>query len=175
MIAGYVASAFFLLFALQSLPLIIFSPQSFTSYFSMAMLSLLFSLFMRRHLSASPDGANPDGLSGYLPQSLLLTRGDFFATTALLSSIALSLYFSTINPSYLLSLLFCFLQLNAVLFYFFGFTLANGDSARGLYEDARDGISRVTERVQNTVTGQVIQNGYTRMVNGLSSNNNSQQ
>ena len=67
-----------------------------------------------------------------------------------------------------MSLIFCFLQLNAVLFYFFGFTLANGDSARGLYDEARDGLSRVSERVRNTVTGRVIQNGYTRMVNGLS-------
>ena len=96
-----------------------------------------------------------------------MSRGDFFATTALLSSIALSLYFSTIHPSYLLSLIFCFLQLNAVLFYFFGFTMANGESARGLYEDARDGVRRISERVTNTVTGRVIQNGYTRMVNGL--------
>ena len=32
----------------------------------------------------------------------------------------MSLYFSVIDPSYLLSLLFCFLQMNAILFYFFG-------------------------------------------------------
>ena len=38
-------------------------------------------------------------------------------------------------------------------------------------EDAREGISRVTERVRNTVTGQVISNGYTRMVNGIGQNN----
>lgn len=156
MIGGYIASAFFLLFALQSLPFIIFSPQSFTSFFSLSMLSLLFSLFIRRQLSASPEGTPADPLSQYLPQSLLMSRGDFIATTALLSSIVLSLYFSTIHPSYLLSLIFCFLQLNAVLFYFFGFTMANGESARGLFDDARDGVRRVTERVQNTVTGRVI-------------------
>jgi hypothetical protein len=70
----------------------------------------------------------------------------------------------------LLSLIFCFLQLNAVLFYFFGFTMANGESARGLYDDARDGVRQISERVTNTVTGRVIQNGYTKMVNGLGQN-----
>jgi hypothetical protein len=63
MIGGYIASAFFLLFAIQSIPFIIFSPQSFTSYFSLSMLSLLFSLFLRRQLSASPEGIPADGLS----------------------------------------------------------------------------------------------------------------
>jgi len=120
------------------------------------MLSLLFALFMRRQLSSEGQTLPTDPVSSYLPSSILMSRGDFLTSTALLGSIAFSLYFSTINPSYILSLIFCFLQLNAVLFYFFGFTMANGESARGLYEDARDGVRRISERVSNTVTGRVI-------------------
>jgi hypothetical protein len=53
------------------------------------------------------------------------------------------------------------------MFYFFGITFANGDSTRELFSDAREGVRNVTARLQNTITGQVITNGYTRMVNGL--------
>ena len=35
---------------------------------------------------------------------------DQIATTALLGSVAMSLYFSVMDPSYLMSLLFCFIQ-----------------------------------------------------------------
>ena len=92
------------------------------------MLSLLFSLFMRRNLQETPE-VSQDGLSRYLPTSLTAAR-DQIATTALLASVAMSLYFSVIDPSYLLSLLFCFLQMNAILFYFFG-AFPLGDLYRG--------------------------------------------
>jgi hypothetical protein len=102
---GFIMTAFFMLFALQSLPLIIFTPQNFNSYFSLGMLSLLFALFMRRHLNSE---APSDGLSRFIPSSMVDTR-DTLATTFLLASISGSIYFSAVNPSYLLSLLFCFL------------------------------------------------------------------
>ena len=51
MIGGFIMTALFLLFAIQSLPLIILTPGSFNEYFSLGMLSLLFALFMRRQLN----------------------------------------------------------------------------------------------------------------------------
>ena len=108
MLGGFLFSAIFLLFAIFSLPYIIFSPQSFTSYFSLSMLSLLFSLFMRRSLNATGESGNDFGLNRFIPNSMTAAR-DHIATGALLGSVALSLYFSVINPSYLLSLFFCFL------------------------------------------------------------------
>jgi hypothetical protein len=51
MFAGFALAAFFLLFSIQSIPFIVFSPESFTQWFSLSMLSLLFALFMRRNLT----------------------------------------------------------------------------------------------------------------------------
>lgn len=138
MLGGFLLSAIFLLFAVFSLPYIIFSPTSFTSYFSLSMLTLLFSLFLRRNLQS--DGQN-DGLSRLIPNSMAAGR-DQLATGALLGSVALSLYFSVVNPSYILSLIFCFLQMNAVLFYFFGaFPLGDALSGSSLGSASRQGYS----------------------------------
>lgn len=71
MLGGFLLSAIFLLFAVFSLPYIIFSPTSFTSYFSLSMLTLLFSLFLRRNLQS--DGQN-DGLSRLIPNSMVSGR-----------------------------------------------------------------------------------------------------
>lgn len=97
----------------------------------------------------------------------MLTSRDAIATTALLASIGGSIYFSQVHSSYIWSLLFCFLQMNAVMFYFFGITFANGDSTRELFSEARSAVSNIGSRMQSTITGQVISNGYTRMVNGI--------
>jgi len=139
------------------------------------MLSLLFSLFMRRQLNQSQENSQ-DGLSRFIPSSMLDTR-DTIATTALLGSITGSLYFSVVNPSYLLSLVFCFLQLNAVLFYFFGVVYTPGSqSGSQLLSSARSSLGSLRDRVQTTIAGQAIQTGYTRMVSGINerigSNNN---
>jgi hypothetical protein len=109
MLGGFLFSAIFLLFAIFSLPYIIFSPQSFTSYFSLSMLTLLFSLFLRRSLNATGESSNDYGLNRFIPNSMTAAR-DQIATGALLGSVVFSLYFSVINPSYILSLFFCFLQ-----------------------------------------------------------------
>jgi hypothetical protein len=100
----------------------------------------------------------------------MLDTRDTLATTFLLASISGSLYFSAVNPSYLLSLLFCFLEFNAVLFYFFGVIYTPGSTQTGnLITSARETMSNIGQRVQSSLAGAVIQNGYTRMVNGISS------
>jgi len=116
------------------------------------MISLLFALFMRRHLNTEPETSS-DGLSRFIPSSMLDTR-DTLATTFLLASISGSLYFSTVNPSYVLSLIFCFLQMNAVLFYFFG-VFYNPVSYNGadLMQSARSSLGNLRDRVQTTIAG----------------------
>jgi hypothetical protein len=78
----------------------------------------------------------------------MLDTRDTLATTFLLASISGSIYFSSVNPSYLLSLLFCFLQINAVLFYFFGVVYTPGsESGSQLLSSARSSLGSLRDRV----------------------------
>jgi hypothetical protein len=102
-VALFIAGLFFL-FAVFSLPLVILSPQKFVLFFTISMISTLVGL------------AFLNGPKTYLKK--LTIRKNRIATGVLLISIILSLYFSIISGSYLLSLLFCFVQLNSVMLFF---------------------------------------------------------
>jgi hypothetical protein len=86
----------FLLFAFFSLPAIIISPQKFTLFFTISMLSLICAL------------AFLNGPATYAKK--LTERKNIVATGVMVTSIILSLYFSVIQSSYLLSLLFCIIE-----------------------------------------------------------------
>merc|ERR1712137_1165839 len=49
----------------------------------------------------------------------LFIKENLAGTVVLLSSLLLSLYFSLIADSYIFSIVFCILQLNAIIFFFF--------------------------------------------------------
>lgn len=104
-IIAFAACAVFLLLAVVTLPTIIFSPQRFTMLFTLAVLSLIAGLAF---------------LNGPLTYVKKITsdKRNLYATAVLFASMIFSLYFSIIAGSYIMSLLLCFLELNACLLFF---------------------------------------------------------
>ena len=90
--------AFFLIFS------IILAPAKFVMCSSMSMLCMIFGL------------AFLNGPRLYIKK--LLLEKNLVASCVLIASILLSLWFSMIMSSYLLSILFCVMQLNAILYFF---------------------------------------------------------
>jgi hypothetical protein len=95
-IISFAVSAFFLMMAFLCLPTVIISPQKFTMMFTIAAISMLIGL------------AFFNGPANYIVK--LTERKNIIATCSLIGSMILSLYFSIINESYLLSMLFCFIE-----------------------------------------------------------------
>lgn len=110
-------AAFFLLMAVFNLPALVLSPQMFCLMFTIAMISAIVGI------------AFMNGPSEYAKK--LTLRINIIASVVMMGSIILSLYYSVIQGSYWMSLLFCFiqvrkylkfnniLQLNAVILFFF--------------------------------------------------------
>lgn len=103
-IVCFIISGVFLMFATLSLPSIILSPQTFTSLFTISMISLIFAL------------AFLNGPATYVKK--LSESKNIIASAVMIISTILSLYFSIIQGSYLLSILFCFIEFNAVMLFF---------------------------------------------------------
>ena len=99
---AFAVSGVFLLLAVLCLPTVIIGPQKFTSCFTISMLALLFGL------------AFMNGPANYVRK--LASPKNAIASVTLFVSIVLSLYFSIISESYLLSLLFCFIEVSYFLF-----------------------------------------------------------
>ena len=83
---------------------IVLSPQKFVFMFTLCMLSVLSGL------------AFMNGPRMYVKK--LFISKNLIASSIFVSSIVLSLYFSIVSASYLLSLLFCIIQLNAMVYFF---------------------------------------------------------
>lgn len=98
----FAVSALFLFFAFLALPMIIVSPQKFTLLFTLSMLSLLVAL------------AFLNGPATYARK--LSDRRNAVATLVMAVSIVLSLYFSVVQSSYLLSILFCVIEVSPKTF-----------------------------------------------------------
>ena len=92
------------LIAFLMLSLIVVAPAKFVMSFSFTMLALIAGL------------AFLNGPRKYMKK--LFTDKNLYASVVLLVSILLSLYSSLIADSYLWSLFFCIVQVNAVLFFF---------------------------------------------------------
>ena len=86
------------------LAMIVAAPDKFVLMFTFAMMSLLVGLAFLK------------GPRSYV-KNLFVDR-NLYASIALIASILLSLYFSLVERSYLWSLLFCLIELNAMLFFF---------------------------------------------------------
>lgn len=104
-IVSFAACAVFLLLAVVSLPTIIFSPQKFTMLFTLAVVSLIVGL------------AFLNGPLTYI-KKITSDKKNVYASMVLILSMIFSLYFSIIAGSYVMSLLLCFLELNACLLFF---------------------------------------------------------
>ena len=103
---AFASAALFLMLSLFSLPTIVFSPQRFTMLFTITMVSVIVGLFF---------------LNGPKTQLRKMTSGDkskLVASGVLIASMIMSFYFSAIGESYLMSLLCCFVEFNAVLLFF---------------------------------------------------------
>ena len=102
---SFALAAVFLLLAIVSLPTIIFSPQRFTMLFTLTVVCLVAGL------------AFLNGPVTYV-KKVTGDKKNLVASAVLLGSMVFSLYFSLIAGSYILSLLCCFIELNAVLLFF---------------------------------------------------------
>jgi hypothetical protein len=91
----FVVAGLFFLFSLFSLVWVLVSPQKFTIFFTISMICCLTGL------------AYMNGTQTYLKK--LTIKKNRIASSVLLASIVLSLYFSLIKSSYFFSLLFCFI------------------------------------------------------------------
>lgn len=99
---GFIAmgvGAVFLLFSFFALPTVVLSPQKFTMFFTLAVICFLSGL------------AFMNGPQAYLKK--LTQRRNLIASSVLVGSMILSFYFSVINSNYLLSLFFCFIEVNS--------------------------------------------------------------
>ena len=87
------------LMSVLNLPSIVLAPSFFTFLFTLSMITLVFGL------------AFLNGPANYL-KKLTDDKKNMFNTFVLAVSIILALYFSVIQGSYLLSLLFCFIEVS---------------------------------------------------------------
>ena len=102
---AFAASGIFLLLAFFVLPTVFFAPQKFTMLFSLSLLAMIFGLaFMQ-------------GPASYI-RKITSDKKNLIATGVLFGSMILSLYFSIVAGSYLMSILLCFIEANAVLLFF---------------------------------------------------------
>ena len=86
------------------LPTLVISPSSFVLSFTLAMISMIAAM------------AFFNGPRLYMKK--LFIEKNLYASIFLILSIILALWFSLIMPSYILSIVFCICELNAILFYF---------------------------------------------------------
>ena len=107
-IASLLVSGLLLFASFLCLPTIVLSPSTFVMCFTFSMIALITAM------------AFWYGPRLYVKKLFIATNR--YASLLLISSMLLALYFSLINPKYVLSLLFCLLELNAVVFYFFNTT-----------------------------------------------------
>ena len=107
---SFAICAFLMTVSLMNIPTLIITPQVFTLFFTLAMVSALFGL------------AFLNGPANYVAK--MSQSKNIVASVALLISIILSLYFSVIKGSYIWSLVFCIIQvsnsyLNSLYFWCF--------------------------------------------------------
>ena len=104
-IISFATAALFGFFTFVFLMMIVASPGKFVLLFTITMICLLTGFAFLK------------GPRTYV-KSLFVSK-NLYASIALLSSIILALYFSLVQGSYIFSLIFCLVELNAVLFFFF--------------------------------------------------------
>ena len=111
-IIAFVVAGLFGFLSFLMLAMIVAAPDKFVLMFTFAMIALLTGFAFLK------------GPRGYV-KNLFVDR-NLYASVALIASILLSLWFSLVERSYIWSLLFCLIELNAVLFFFCktGITLA---------------------------------------------------
>ena len=110
-VISFVIAAMFGFLSMLLLALIVAAPDKFVLMFTISMVALLTGF------------AFLNGPRTYVKK--LFVDKNLYATIALLTSIVLSLYFSAVEQSYIWSIVFCIVELNAMLFFFFntGITL----------------------------------------------------
>ena len=103
-IIAFIVSGLFGFLSFVMLAMIVAAPDKFVLMFTFTMIALITGFAFLK------------GPRSYI-KNLFVDR-NLYASVALITSILLSLYFSLIERSYIWSLLFCLIELNAVLFFF---------------------------------------------------------
>mmetsp|Transcript_39458 Transcript_39458/g.51647 ORF Transcript_39458/g.51647 Transcript_39458/m.51647 type:complete len:194 (-) Transcript_39458:205-786(-) len=103
-IISFVVAGLFGFLSFVMLAMIVAAPDKFVLMFTFAMVSLLTGLSFLK------------GPRSYIKN--LFVDKNLYASIALIASILLSLWFSLVERSYIWSLLFCLIELNAMLFFF---------------------------------------------------------
>jgi hypothetical protein len=98
----FAASGVFMLLAFFLLPTIFFAPQKFTILFTLSLLTFIGGL------------AYLQGPASYL-KKITSDKKNLRASLVLMTSSLLSLYFSLLSSSYIMSLLMCFLMVTPPL------------------------------------------------------------
>lgn len=94
----FAVSAFFLMMSILNLPSLILAPQMFNLFFTLAMVGAIGGLAF---------------MNGPLVYARKLGESkNLIATCVMLISIIMSLYYSLMQSSYIMSLVFCFLQVS---------------------------------------------------------------
>ena len=102
---SFVIAGIFGMMSVAFLALIVAAPDKFVLLFTLTMVALIAGF------------ANLKGPRRYVKN--LFVGKQLYASIALIASILLALYFSLVQESYLWSLFFCMIELNAVLYFFF--------------------------------------------------------
>ena len=103
-IIAFIVSGLLGFLSFVMLAMIVAAPDKFVLMFTFTMIALITGFAFLK------------GPRSYI-KNLFVDR-NLYASVALITSILLSLYFSLIERSYIWSLLFCLIELNAVLFFF---------------------------------------------------------
>jgi hypothetical protein len=130
---SFAVAAFFLLMCFLLLATIVIAPAKFVMCFSLAMLSCIVGL------------AFLNGPRIYVKK--LFMAKNLVASCVLIASILLSLWFSMIEESYIWSFLFCFMQLNAILFYFCNTSAATVSTMKWMGNGMWNAIKSLFSRV----------------------------
>jgi len=101
---AFIVAGLFGLMSFVMLAMIVAAPDKFVLMFTFAMMAMLTGFAFLK------------GPRSYVKN--LFVDKNMYASVTLIASIVLSLWFSLVERSYIWSLLFCLIELNAVLFFF---------------------------------------------------------
>ena len=120
---AFAVAALFGFLSVLMLSAIVFAPEKFVLCFTLTVLSLMVGM------------AFISGPRMYV-KNLFRDKKSLIASIVLLTSLILSLYFSMIAKSYLMSILMCLLELNAILYFFCNTTAVSLSTIKTMFKGA---------------------------------------
>ena len=125
-VIAFALAGFWLFLSVILLGIIVIAPSKFVMCFTLAMISTLVAM------------AFLNGPRLYVKR--LFQEKNLVASAILLISIVMSLWFSMIEQSYIMSVIFCLVQLNAILYYFCNMSATSMATFRWICDGLRRSI-----------------------------------